>query len=236
MSYTVEPVTRYAVSGPDGIVKVCNTELHAEIVRLAHEQRAHKKEHGRRLRDAQRSKVYKAEGAVKWESYDAHRTFTTVDDVQQWVDAFFERAYIKRRYVHFYSKHARSQVWVKDGRGSARGRATVGPYGGSVIEMPPHSRKTWYVLHELSHHLAGLSSDHHWLFVSVYLDLVRHIYGADAEKEFKAALRKHNVRWTPKRTRTMSEEQKAAGTARLARHRAERFAAGATSTEFSGTS
>jgi hypothetical protein len=87
-------------------------------------------------------------------------------------------------------------------------------YGGRV-EISRSSLDMWTLLHELAHEILPRGIHHHWPFAYAYLKLVSRYMGTAKAKELKAAFRKHKVRMKPKRTRTMTPEQRAQAAERL---------------------
>lgn len=206
--YVVEPQTKFVVrdTTTDKTFGPFRDEATARRAAFRKEQPT---------KDMQRQKLYDSETIVNWSHFKAHRVFGSVAETQAFVDDLMSHKYIIRKYGTVY-------IRVTDGRRRRRGGAIEYGLGGREIRMPVWTRTTYYVLHEIAHHLAGLSVYHHWPFVEVYLDLVRHVYGADAEKAFKAVLREKKVRWKPKATRVLSSAQKEALVARMASVRAAR--------------
>lgn len=168
-------------------------------------------------RDSQRSKLYEAERTVEWERLGSKAM--TLNECQAFVDKVLASKYVKGKYGDKYA------VWVRDGRGSPRGRVTS-RMGGWQMLLPTHARTTWYVLHEVAHVLVGTRYEHRWPFAMVELDLVRHFMGADAERALKLAFRTKKVKFGPKRDSYMSEEQREQARNRLASARAAKVAAG----------
>jgi putative metallohydrolase (TIGR04338 family) len=134
----------------------------------------------RGARDSQRSKVYGAEGAIP-----TGKRFPDVASMQAYVDKLLASAWARRRWGN-------RSVTVKPGFGHTR---ATGGYGD--MHMPVWSRTESIVLHELAHNLAGGDAWHDAKFVRVLLELVAHVFGADAGKAFRAACRTQRVRVGP---------------------------------------
>lgn len=75
-------------------------------------------------------------------------------------------------------------------------------YGGLIV-LSKTSMTTWVLLHELAHEIAPQGSHHHWPFIYCYLKLVSRFMGAETAKALKAAFKKHKVRKSPSRKRTL---------------------------------
>lgn len=172
-----------------------------------------------RLRDTQRSRVYKSERKV----LHFAKPLREVKDIERFIKKQLKRKAITRRYPD-----ATREVLVHDGGGKRNASA----YGGWKISIPLWARSDLIVIHELAHivahrHYRGSSiASHGWQFCAIYLDLVRFIMGREAHDALKASFKAHKVRFTQPRTRApMSPERKAELAARLAAARAAKAAA-----------
>lgn len=167
-------------------------------------------------RDSQRSKVYLAETPLHWSS-------PQLSDQEAW--AFFrkvqESAYVRRKYnpPHIHLDYGRgggkAHRWYQDRWGDVHHRA---------VTLGVWARRKSVILHELAHHYAGLGHGHDWRFCEVYLDLVRHFLGQTEHDRLKESFKHNKVRFRKPATRTMTPEQKADATERLAAARAVRDA------------
>ena len=157
-----------------------------------------------RERDSQRSRVYKAERAIRKEYGGKH--FRETADVERYIKKQFARKTITRRYGDI-GQH----ITAHDGRG--RGRA--GAWGYNDITLPKWTRFELMIIHEVAHlmtnRLHGLNTaGHGWQFCSIYLDLVRFILGKEAHAALKASFKAHKVKFKKPQTRApLSPEQKA---------------------------
>lgn len=164
-----------------------------------------------KIRDSQRSKLYRAENILTQPRYDC--TDMSVSAMEKYVLEVRTNPYLRRRYEN---ELARS-IYVGDGR--ARVKAAGDERG---IYMPRWSREPYIVLHELSHCIqwrrygAWRTAGHGWQFCAIYLDLVRFMMGRDAYEALKLSFRANRVRWTPKKRVVMSEEAKEKLRARMA--------------------
>lgn len=163
--------------------------------------------------DSQRQKVYDAE-------------------LEVFSRATAEKFKTRRGFAGRLNRIARSATVTKIrkefGLGPVRGTIDVGlrrahsrstSYGGRV-EISRTSLDEWTLLHELTHEILPRSISHHWPFAYAYLKLVSRYLGTAKAKELKAAFKKHGVRYRPKRTRNLTEEQKEILRNRLAQARA----------------
>lgn len=147
-----------------------------------------------RIRDFQRSKIYKAEGEVQ-----SGRRLDTVKEIQDFCDYITNSRWWRNRWRHI------GHIEVRDGRG--RRTATGYQVGGllmrnGVIKMPSWSRDELTVLHEISHvvsHSWGESA-HGRLFARNYLALVSRFLSKQHGTQLRRAYRKHRVKWHKKRS------------------------------------
>lgn len=165
----------------------------------------------KRERDSQRSKLYKAEGVLGKYS----KRLETVPQIERYVKKVSEKATIQRRYKRFLTRN----IIVRDGRGRL---SAGGDYSG--IWMPVWSRTEYLVLHELSHTLTQRKygqkvAGHGWQYAAIYLDLVRFALGVEAFESLKESFKKHKVRFSEKKTRQITDEQRKVLIERMAKAR-----------------
>lgn len=172
------------------------------------------------MRDTQRSKLYRAEDeALKFIS-------KTIGDGS--VEALTKRANEiahSQTVADIIGTTVLRHVTISDGRGRRGGCAN-----GWHLSMPRHTRNEYYLLHELAHVFTDAQfyhrrwvlkeyveprASHGWQFARIYLRLISRFMGVAAHDLLKASFKKHHVRFRPKRTRIMTEEQKSALRARL---------------------
>ncbi len=138
-----------------------------------------------RVRDQQRSRVYKAERVLCY--YD--RKFETIHETRTYVKKLTTSAWFNRRRLD------REEVQVADGRGTRKAFA----YGNHTINLPRWARREKMILHELAHILLSsnlsLEAAHGREFCRAMLALVKHQMGIDAYNELKAAYKKHRVKY-----------------------------------------
>lgn len=135
------------------------------------------------MSDPQKNRLYAAEDVP------TSPTMATVAEVQRYVDKVLGRAYLRKK----YGSRLPRKVTVLDGRMRRSACATY-TWQGAVIRAPRWSRSEQTVLHELAHHITWRDQDHGPEFAAVYLDLVRHMLGADAAARLQARFRVHGVR------------------------------------------
>jgi putative metallohydrolase (TIGR04338 family) len=153
--------------------------------------------------DAQRSRVYEAEGAlaglvdrradfpvaVAFGSRVAvpdDRKFGDIDSVQRYVDAVLALDWVR----HAFPERAAAPARVR-----ARAGATKAEYDATTgtIAVPPHrvggrwAMRELVVLHEIAHHLTP-GEQHGSPFVTAYLQLVAELVGAEAAFLLRSAL------------------------------------------------
>jgi len=147
-----------------------------------------------KIRDVQRSKIYKAENEVQ-----LGRRLETVQEMQAFCDAITRSRWWRNRWPHI------SHIEVRDGRG--RRSATGYQAGGlikrnGVIKMPSWSRNELTVLHEISHvvSISWGEPDHGRLFARNYLALVTRFLSKQHGTQLRRAYRKYRVKWNKKRS------------------------------------
>lgn len=166
-------------------------------------------------RDSQRSKVYKAERAVFTDNgLRGKADYTKESQLQRRVAHLCNTQTVKKLRQEFGFSYMREvKVRLVHGYGGAKS------FGGR-IHFTTGSCHDWIILHELAHEIAPAHVHHHWPFAYVYLRLVSAFMGAEAAKKLKRSFKRHGVRFTPKRTRQISEEQREVLRERLAAARA----------------
>lgn len=186
-----------------------------------------------RERDNQREKCYRAE---RQSLHPIWEPLPTVKDVERYLKKQSKRATLRSRYGHAVDV-SDWKLRVKDGRGTRNALA----YEHYAIGIPLWARNDVVVLHEWAHvihkrisryhYMSGVhgasrvkelggGAAHGWQWAAIFIDLLHFCKGKDAADAFKAALRKNNARWTPKKKRPISEEQRQVLRDRLAKARA----------------
>lgn len=171
-----------------------------------------------RERDSQRAKVYRSDrsliGWTKLTTPLGSDPLMTLPEVTKLVNKVADSAYVIKKYGIHHSMD------VMDGRGR---RSAFGSPSG-VVGFPKWSRSPGIVMHEMAHvYTPRRAAAHGWQFCAIYLDLVRHFMGKEAEATLKAAFKKNGVKFTkprPKRASTMTPEAREALLERLAAARA----------------
>lgn len=131
-------------------------------------------------RDAQRQKVYDAEGVLD----SMGKKLPTVPEMQEYADRLMFTAWFQRRW-------GRRSIVVRPGYRRRRGAAV-----GRQIRMPKWTRYESYVLHEIAHVLTQRNDEpfHGPRFCAVLLALVEHQMGKEAAQALRESFRKHKVR------------------------------------------
>ena len=177
-----------------------------------------------KVRDNQRSKLYTADDVL-------NRFAEPVPEVKD-IERYVKKVWASKRVQQAFPK-ATGPTWtgppkVKDGRRNRNASACA-----YWIKMPRWSRRTNIVLHELAHTITDRENPYVKLaghgpeYCAVFLQLVLYMMGREAHDVFKQSLRKHRVRFRPKRQRKpMSPERRAQLVATLALARAKRQSTG----------
>lgn len=163
--------------------------------------------------DSQRSRLYKAEGVISTQG----QRFTTVEEMQAYVDKLTASAWWKRRFF-------RRRIHVRPGLGHRR--ATGSSFG--VVQMPVWARCEAVLLHEVAHVVTldaqGMSAPYHGReFARVFLDLVRHQLGEESWRVLRDSFKVNRVKHTKPRVPMSAERREEAGV-RLAAARAAKSA------------
>lgn len=168
-------------------------------------------------RDQQRSKVYKADTALKPFAIP----LPTVYDVELFVAKVWKSERVRQAYPAI---DIGGPPDVKDGRRRRRAAAN------SVkIMIPRWARSSDVVIHELAHVITqrtyGLKvAGHGWEYCAVYLKLVLYIMGREAHDALKAEMKAQRVRFKPPRQRApLSPERREHLAGILAAARAKRI-------------
>lgn len=171
----------------------------------------------RRKRDSQRSKLYAAERATSMAKDRPWGSQPSLFVVDRYVQKILGDAKVRERWPN-------THITVSHGGGRAASRA-LGSNGRGSIKMITVHRFPLLIIHEVAHVLAPHHALHCWEFAEVYLFLVRRMLGVAAHDELKGSFKKHKVRFTPKRTRTLTDDQKAELSARMSMARVKMAAA-----------
>lgn len=143
-------------------------------------------------RDTQRAKLYRADDVLSKFAVP----LTTVEDVE----AFTNKVWASKRVQKAFPKAMwQGEPRVKDGR-----RTRIARGGHFHISIPRWARHSNVVLHELSHTITqriygSNVAGHGWEYCGVFLKLTLYIMGREAHDAFKASMKKHKVRFKPKR-------------------------------------
>lgn len=136
------------------------------------------------MRDQQRARLYAAEAVLQ------SGTLDSVKECQEYVNKVLGRAYVRKHY------QLPKEIKVLDGRRRRSACADFDRDWGYVIRLPRWSRSEQVILHEIAHHVWGSSrgGDHGPRFAAIYLDLVRHMLGADEAAKLQTRFRLFGVR------------------------------------------
>ena len=150
----------------------------------------------------------------------------TIEQCQALVDKVLASKYVQRKYspqfhsLPVYPTHAGGRASAGGGWHYVRAHDDY-EWRGRHIRLGVWARQPIVVLHEIAHHLAGLSHGHDWRFCQVMLDLVRHFMGREAHDALKASFKEHRVRFTePRKRGPVSPERRAQLVEQLAAARA----------------
>ena len=140
-----------------------------------------------KIRDTQRSKLYRAEGVV------LGKNFITMPQIEAYIGKVTHSAWWKK-----YHKYYTYPVVVHDGRGCRRALAI----GMTDVKFPKWARHEEVILHELAHLVVhshyGYSgaAGHGREFAKVLLLLVKRFMGKEAYLKMKASFKEHHIKHT----------------------------------------
>lgn len=162
----------------------------------------------KRIRDSQRSKLYKAERNVWW-FHGAGAEEKSLGEIKDLVKEILT----SRWYGNYWqnlpecdveaSRNKRGpieHIHVLDGRGRrrARGGRPLGALRGSIA-LPRWARNRWIMLHEIAHVFQTEEPSHGRQFARIYLDLVKRWISPGASKLLRDSYRTHKVKYMAKR-------------------------------------
>lgn len=164
-----------------------------------------------RLRDSQRSRVYKAEQVLE----SLSERLETVPEIEKYVRYVWS---LKRVRDAFPAGTLYGPPKVRDGRGRRRAAGNA-----HSIWMPKWARSQWVTIHELAHTIQWrtygpwMTAGHGWEFCHIYLHLVLYVMGREAHDKLKAAFKAHRIKYRqPTRRAPLSLERRQALTEQLA--------------------
>ena len=159
-----------------------------------------------KVRDSQRSKVYKAEDSLNARKDKFPKLYERFDDLKQlqhYVDRITESKWWQKYDAPNMGEKdgillaKPEEVVVQDGRGRRRAMAVAYRMGGE-IHMPRWARYRLIILHELAHILQSQRPAHGRQFCQVYIDIVRRFAGKKESEALKQAFKNGKVKWTKK--------------------------------------
>lgn len=156
-------------------------------------------------RDNRREKLYRAERKLCDTPLEGQR-FESVDQMQKYIDNLIAQKWFKKTWPNVIDR-----VTIHCGAGNRRATCshTSGFLRRPVIKMPIWARSELILLHELAHALTpNRCAAHGWEFAKAYLRLVKNRLGSEAEKALKKSFREHKVKFSPKKKRELTEEQR----------------------------
>ena len=160
-----------------------------------------------RVRDNQRSKIYKAEQAV-----DHGESFESIQQVNEYCDKILTNQWFNKQFPHRKFKKFR----ISDGRGR---RTACGSLSGKM-KFPKWSRTELTILHEVAHTVTNEKPAHGVQFAKNLLFLVYEFMGAKKHIELMESYKKHKVDFGVKRIkRNISPELKEILRERMAKAR-----------------
>ena len=169
-----------------------------------------------RPRDNQKSRLY----ASEWEVFGWPKMeFKNMDEVKDYTWKVLSNYHVQRKY-EVARKIVDGDVPLKfsNGAGARRAWARIQP-GLYWLNFPRTFRNKWVVLHEVSHLLTPDDVQSHGReFCQTYLHLIKLFFGQETQNNMKAAMKKHNCKYSKSHSpykRPLTQEEKDIMLARL---------------------
>ena len=161
-----------------------------------------------RVRDSQRSKLYRAERTL--EAAHAPMILRTKDEAYRFIDKILSSAWARRQWPQLERKRYNLGVlrWKRPDIVMRRMAATAGQHSGNEIKLNPDYATPLVIVHELAHWIEKWAArdyskpstpGHGREFAAIYLLLVRHVFGFEAHKQLRQAYVANGVRYRAKR-------------------------------------
>lgn len=170
----------------------------------------------RRPRDSQKSRLY----ASEWEVFGWPKMeFESMEQLEEYLWRVLENRWVQSNFPIAREIVAGTQkIKVSAGQGHRRAITKREP-DFFRVSFPRQMRCRWVVLHELAHVLTPWEyAGHGREFARAYLYLVKKFFGREMENKLKAAMKKHNCKYSKTHTRWKNpptQEEKDAMRARL---------------------
>ena len=139
----------------------------------------------RGCRDSQKARLYAAEREALHLRPDNFRV--TLDEAQALVNKVLRRLPADPALTRL-SLAGRKVIRVEPGRNG-------GMAYGSLIRLGVWGRRRAVVLHEVAHCVCGSHPSHGPDFARIFLKIVRRFWGREAERELRAAFKRHRVKY-----------------------------------------
>lgn len=153
----------------------------------------------KRPRDSQRSRLYAAE----WEMFGWPKMeFKSMDNLKDYFWKVLNNRHVQNKYPVARSMVA-GNIETKIANGAGLRETMIIWDGDRVwVSFPRRARTKWAVIHEIAHLVAPQdAAEHGREFARTYLHLVKLFYGKPAEDKFKAAMKKHQCKYSRSHSR-----------------------------------
>lgn len=169
-----------------------------------------------RPRDSQRSRLY----ASEWEVFGwSKEKFRDMGELEEYLWNVLEHRHVQRKYQMARDIVSGTQrLKISNGAGHRRAM-TIRQEDKIIVSFPRKMRSEWVVVHEIAHVLTPADvAGHGREFCRTYLELVGLFFGVETRNKLKAAMKKHNCKYSKTHTRwkgPIPQEEKDAMLARL---------------------
>lgn len=170
----------------------------------------------KRPRDSQRSRLY----ASEWEVFGwSKEKFRDMEELEEYLWKVLENRWVQSKYPIAREIVSGTQK-LKILNGAGHRRALTCRYDTHIsVAFPRKARTEWVVVHEIAHVLTSAEyAGHGREFCRTYLHLVRLFFGEETQNKLKAAMKKHNCKYSKTHTRwkkPLTQEEKDVMLARL---------------------
>jgi putative metallohydrolase (TIGR04338 family) len=146
-----------------------------------------------KIRDTQKQKVYMAETFLAHgELSTLGKKFKTAKQAEKYVSKLIQGKWFRKQWPWVRGVRVRPG----HGGGPARGGLCLWDRGILDLKLPPWSRRTTIIIHELAHCVRQKpSAGHGREFCSAYLKLVQHYLGKEVAKRLREEFKKYGVKY-----------------------------------------
>jgi putative metallohydrolase (TIGR04338 family) len=148
-------------------------------------------------RDSQKQKLYDAESVAKFHLNDIRTKFSSIEEIQKFVNELLSSAWIKKRFGD-------NKCEVRAARKNQHDAYARMSY----ISLPKWAWTKMVVLHEVTHILTRYyEGSHGRYFARAFLEIIEHVLGHAARIVLKKQYRVYNVKHNPNKLITEADRK-----------------------------